>query len=256
MDYCCAAIFLFYTIELVCKVGMHYVAREGYSNVQPRFSLRNLFNVLDLVAVVSFWVNLVLVFAGAPEGWPRQLLTALSALRALRLLRITPGTEAETTLIFEAIKHSRTKLGKVAPFICFFWLLFAVIGMQTFKSSLKRSCTPSITMSTDSNMSLIAPKFSTAEATSFATSEPSILPGQALTLGLIATVALDLQLIGDTFALWEWCTERVATLTVGHCVGLRVHDPGSIPSSLTHGLVRAGLSAHNASWRRYRSQSP
>jgi hypothetical protein len=41
---------------------------------------------------------------------------------------------------------------------------------------------------------------------------------------------------------------------VSHRVGLRVHDPGSIPSSLTHRLVRAGLSAHNANRRRYRSQ--
>jgi hypothetical protein len=32
-----------------------------------------------------------------------------------------------------------------------------------------------------------------------------------------------------------------------------VHDPGSIPSSLTHRLVRAELSAHNVSRRRYRS---
>jgi hypothetical protein len=41
--------------------------------------------------------------------------------------------------------------------------------------------------------------------------------------------------------------------TVSHCVGLRVYDPGSIPS-LTHSrLVRTRLSAHNASQERYRS---
>jgi hypothetical protein len=40
---------------------------------------------------------------------------------------------------------------------------------------------------------------------------------------------------------------------VSHRVGLRVYDPGSIPSSLTYRLVRTGLSAHNASRRRYRS---
>jgi hypothetical protein len=43
---------------------------------------------------------------------------------------------------------------------------------------------------------------------------------------------------------------------VSHCVGLRVYDPGSIPSSLTHRLVRTGPSAHNVSRRRYRSQFP
>jgi hypothetical protein len=43
---------------------------------------------------------------------------------------------------------------------------------------------------------------------------------------------------------------------VSHRVGLRVYDPGFIPSSLTYRLVRTGLSAHNASRRRYRSQFP
>jgi hypothetical protein len=43
---------------------------------------------------------------------------------------------------------------------------------------------------------------------------------------------------------------------VSHCVGLRVYDPGSIPSSLTYRLVRTGLSAHNASRQRYRPQFP
>jgi hypothetical protein len=43
---------------------------------------------------------------------------------------------------------------------------------------------------------------------------------------------------------------------VSHRVGLRVYDPGSIPS-LTHSrLVRTRLSAHNASRERYRFQFP
>jgi len=45
-------------------------------------------------------------------------------------------------------------------------------------------------------------------------------------------------------------------LPVSYRVGLRVYDPGSIPS-LTHSrLVRTRLSAHNASQQRYRSQFP
>jgi hypothetical protein len=44
--------------------------------------------------------------------------------------------------------------------------------------------------------------------------------------------------------------------SVSHCVGLGVYDPGSIPSSLTHRLIRTGPSAHNVSRRRYRSQFP
>jgi UDP:flavonoid glycosyltransferase YjiC (YdhE family) len=51
-------------------------------------------------------------------------------------------------------------------------------------------------------------------------------------------------------------TTENLTQAVSHCVSLRIYDPGSIPSSLTHRLVRTGLSAHNVSRRRYRSQFP
>ena len=128
------------TVELVCKGALHWFGRENATAIESRLNLRNFFNALDFVAVVSYWINFIMMLADARGSRFRQILATLSALRILRLLRITAGTESETTVIFEALKESGAKLGKVASFICFFWLLFAVVGVQTFKSSLKRSC--------------------------------------------------------------------------------------------------------------------
>jgi hypothetical protein len=139
-DSCYLIIFFLYTLELICKCLAQWFGLGTATTTESRLNLRNLFNAFDLVAVVSFWINFIMMLAGAPEGRSRQILAMLSALRILRLLRITVGTDLETRVIFEALKRSGAKLGKVASFICFFWLLFAVVGVQTFKSSMKRSC--------------------------------------------------------------------------------------------------------------------
>ncbi|KAF2465005.1 uncharacterized protein BDR25DRAFT_270829 [Lindgomyces ingoldianus] len=81
----------------------------------------------------------------------------LSALRISRLLGITAGTDLETTVIRRALKVSSAKLGRVTSFISFFWLLFAVIGVQCFKSSLKRNCFPISTGTAGSNTTSTGP---------------------------------------------------------------------------------------------------
>jgi hypothetical protein len=139
-DSCYLTIFFLYTVELICKCLVQWFGPGNAITTESRLSLRNLFNAFDLVAIISFWINFIMILAGAAESRSRQILAMLSVLRVLRLLRITVGTDLETRIIFEALKNSGAKLGKVASFICFFWLLFAVVGVQTFKSSLKRSC--------------------------------------------------------------------------------------------------------------------
>ncbi|KAK5015670.1 calcium channel protein [Cryomyces antarcticus] len=60
----------------------------------------------------------------------------LSCLRILRLLGITSGT----SVILRSLKRAAPTLLNVAFLIGFFWLLFAIIGVQSFKSSLRRTC--------------------------------------------------------------------------------------------------------------------
>lgn len=60
----------------------------------------------------------------------------LSCLRIIRLLNLTSGT----SVILRSLKKAAPLLLNVAFLIGFFWLLFAIIGVQSFKSSFRRNC--------------------------------------------------------------------------------------------------------------------
>ena len=101
-----------------------------------RAFLRHSFNRLDLVAVVSFWISFVLAQALVEGHRHIYVFRMLSCLRILRLLSLTTGT----SVILRSLKRATPLLVNVAFLISFFWLLFAIIGVQCFKSSFKRSC--------------------------------------------------------------------------------------------------------------------
>ncbi|BDD54689.1 hypothetical protein MAP00_000287 [Monascus purpureus] len=98
-----------------------------------RAFLRHSFNRLDFVAVVSFWVYFCLSLKGVEV---HRLFRMLSCLRILRLLSVTNGT----SVILQSLKKAAPLLVHVAFLISFFWLIFAIIGNQSFKSSLRRTC--------------------------------------------------------------------------------------------------------------------
>ncbi|KAI9839940.1 MAG: hypothetical protein M1819_000132 [Sarea resinae] len=106
----------------------HRLARRAF--------LRHSFNRLDFVAVVSFWISFALGSAGIESSQQIYVFRMLSCLRILRLLGITNGT----SVILRSLKKAAPMLVNVAFLIGFFWLLFAIIGVQSFKSSLRRTC--------------------------------------------------------------------------------------------------------------------
>ncbi|GIZ39198.1 hypothetical protein CKM354_000258900 [Cercospora kikuchii] len=101
-----------------------------------RAFLRHSFNRLDFVAVVSFWISFVLGSAGAEYQYQVYVFRMMSCLRILRLLGITSGT----SVILRSLKRAMPTLLNVAFLIGFFWLLFSIVGVQSFKSSLRRTC--------------------------------------------------------------------------------------------------------------------
>ena len=119
------------------------VDQPGHSRQAQRIRLarraffRHSFNRLDFLAVVSYWVSLVLSLAMVEPGRHVYLFRMLSCLRILRLLGLTSGT----SVILRSLKKAAPMLVNVAFLIGFFWLLFAIIGVQGFKSSFRRTCT-------------------------------------------------------------------------------------------------------------------
>ncbi|KAI9175792.1 calcium channel protein [Blastocladiella emersonii ATCC 22665] len=96
--------------------------------------LRSISSVLDLVAVLAFWAYCICGAAGwTPLLW---LLRGLTAVRPFRLLAVTRGTR----MILASLKASRRLLRNVAVFAAFFFVVFGIAGVLTFKASYQRQC--------------------------------------------------------------------------------------------------------------------
>ncbi|KAF2869719.1 calcium-channel protein CCH1 [Massariosphaeria phaeospora] len=121
---------------------MHPTDGPGDSRQQQRTRLahraylRHSFNRTDFVAVVSFWIAFVLSMYGVENNSHIYIFKMLSCLRIIRLLNLTSGT----SVILRSLKKAAPLLVNVAFLIGFFWLLFAIIGIQSFKSSFRRNC--------------------------------------------------------------------------------------------------------------------
>lgn len=101
-----------------------------------RAFLRHSFNRLDFVAVVSYWISLALFLSGVEAEKHIYVFRMMSSLRILRLAGITSGT----SVILRSLKKAAPLLANVALLIGFFWLVFAIVGVQSFKSSFRRRC--------------------------------------------------------------------------------------------------------------------
>ncbi|KAK8049512.1 ion transporter [Apiospora phragmitis] len=101
-----------------------------------RAFLRHGFNRLDFVAVVSFWITFALSITGIEAAHHIWIFRMLSCLRIVRLLALTNGT----SIILRSLKKATPLLLRVSFLILFFWILFAIIGIQSFKTSLSRQC--------------------------------------------------------------------------------------------------------------------
>ncbi|PWN49893.1 hypothetical protein IE53DRAFT_331270, partial [Violaceomyces palustris] len=100
--------------------------------------LRHSWNRVDALAIVSFWVMVVLaVFRQeSTESHHIYIFRALSVLRCARLLTATSGT----TTILQSLKIAAPLLVNVTFFTAFAMILFSIIGIQSFKGSYRRSC--------------------------------------------------------------------------------------------------------------------
>lgn len=110
-------------------------AQQRYRLARRAF-LRHSFNRLDFVAVCSYWISLYLTITGYESENHLYVFRMMSCLRILRLLGITSGT----SVILRSMKKAAPLLVNVMVLIGFFWLIFAIIGVQSFKSSLRRNC--------------------------------------------------------------------------------------------------------------------
>lgn len=113
------------------------VEEQQRLHLARRAFLRHGFNRLDFVAVVAFWISFVVGISGLEAKHHLYVFRMLSCLRIIRLLALTKGN----LIILRSLKKATPLLVRVSFLMGFFWLLFAIIGVQSFKSSLSRQCT-------------------------------------------------------------------------------------------------------------------
>ncbi|OBZ90459.1 Calcium-channel protein cch1 [Choanephora cucurbitarum] len=107
-------------------------------NRQTAF-FRHSWNRVDFVAVISYWIDLALLCMQEEIiSDTRRILVfkMLSALILLRLLNLTDGNR----VILNSLKKAAPLLVNVLFFVLFFFVISAIVGVQSFKGSFKRHC--------------------------------------------------------------------------------------------------------------------
>lgn len=116
--------------------GPGHTKQQQRIRLARRAFLRHSFNRLDFVAVVSYWISFAMQMTLVENKTHVYVFNMLSCLRILRLLGLTAGT----SIILRSLKKAAPLLVHVAFLIGFFWLIFGIVGVQSFKSSLRRTC--------------------------------------------------------------------------------------------------------------------
>ncbi|BEI83049.1 hypothetical protein CcaverHIS002_0309170 [Cutaneotrichosporon cavernicola] len=100
--------------------------------------LRHSWHRIDMVAIVAFWITFILAMTGqeVTENRHLYLFRAISILRTARLLVVTSGTAT----ILHSLKRAGPLILNVSFLIVFAAALFSIIGVQSFRGSLRRTC--------------------------------------------------------------------------------------------------------------------
>ncbi|KAH5375154.1 hypothetical protein HBI49_050910 [Parastagonospora nodorum] len=126
----------FTTAQMHVEVGPGDYREQQRIRLAHRAYLRHSFNRTDFLAVIAFWISFALGLIGIENARVILVFDMLSCLRIIRLLNLTSGT----SVILRSLKKAAPLLVNVAFLIGFFWLLFSIVGVQSFKSSMRRHC--------------------------------------------------------------------------------------------------------------------
>ncbi|CEP08594.1 hypothetical protein [Parasitella parasitica] len=131
-------IFSFYTLSTFCRIIVYGLFINSSPNSKTAF-LRHSWNRVDIVSIVSYWIDLALLLTQQEiVDDSRRILVfkMLSALVLLRLLNLTDGSR----VILNSLKKAAPLLVNVLFFVLFFFVIFAIVGVQSFKGSFRRHC--------------------------------------------------------------------------------------------------------------------
>ncbi|KAI9317892.1 Ion transport protein-domain-containing protein [Dichotomocladium elegans] len=106
---------------------------DAYLKISHTAYLADATNLLDLIAISAYWIDLVLMLC-TNDTW--SLFKAIAAARVLRLAGITEGT----AIIIRSLRSSFDMLCNVLGFFAFFWVLLALLAVLIFMNAFSRRC--------------------------------------------------------------------------------------------------------------------
>ncbi|QLQ77885.1 hypothetical protein HG537_0A01320 [Torulaspora globosa] len=108
----------------------------NYNFQSPRAFLRSSWNRIDFTSTVCFWIGLFLAIRRYDTRNGIRIFKTLAVLRILRLVNTDTGLSS----ILRGVKQAIPQLINVGSMLVYFWVLFGVLSVQSFKGSLRRQC--------------------------------------------------------------------------------------------------------------------
>lgn len=102
----------------------------------PRAFARSSWNRIDLTSTICFWISLFLTINDYDRRNGIRIFKTLAVLRILRLVNTDTGLSS----ILRGIKQAVPQLINVCTMLVYFWVLFGVLGVQSFRGSFRRQC--------------------------------------------------------------------------------------------------------------------
>lgn len=102
----------------------------------PRAFTRSSWGRLELLSTISAWLAYGLSINDYDDVHGLRLFRSLMAFRILKLVDLDSGLVS----ILRALKYGIPELLNVGFMLLYFWVFFGILGVQTFKGSLKRQC--------------------------------------------------------------------------------------------------------------------
>lgn len=102
----------------------------------PRAFLRSSWNRIDFTSTVCFWLGLFLAIHKYDTRKGIRIFKTLAVLRILRLVNTDTGLSS----ILRGIKYAIPQLINIGSMLVYFWVLFGILSVQSFRGSLRRHC--------------------------------------------------------------------------------------------------------------------
>ncbi|SCV02207.1 LANO_0F15962g1_1 [Lachancea nothofagi CBS 11611] len=98
---------------------------------------RSSWNRVEFISTACFWVSLLL---SINDYDAKHGVLIFKTLATLRILKLATGEDSSQSPVLKSVKYGLPQLINVCFMLLYFWILFGILGVQSFQGSLRRQC--------------------------------------------------------------------------------------------------------------------